>query len=71
MRRSTFHRRATVPTILIGVFLTAAGCDTTPRTRPMDQPLDAGAAMQADERMRESAGELLDEYASEAPRRDK
>ena len=45
--------------------LSAFACDTVPETRPMDQPLDTGAAIEADERMQKDTEALLEEQARE------
>ena len=37
------------------------GCDTTPETQPMDEPLNQESAMEVDERMSRSTGTLLEE----------
>lgn len=47
-----------LPVLLV---LAGAGCDSTPETRPMDEPLDTGSAIEADDRMQKSAQSLLEE----------
>ncbi len=43
--------------------LLVAGCDSVPETRPMDEPLDAASALEADQRMQESRERLLEEQS--------
>ena len=50
--------------VLLLLLLSGSGCDTAPETRPMDEPLSTGAAIEADERMQRSAESLLKEKES-------
>ena len=43
--------------------LLVAGCDSEPETQPMDEPLDAASALEADQRMQESRERLLEEQS--------
>lgn len=46
----------------------AFGCDSAPRTPPMDQPIDRETAMQVDQRMQKSSEQLMKERQDSAQR---
>lgn len=48
------------------LLLVLTGCDSTPETRPMDEPIDHDAAMDVDAKMRQRTDELLKEHELES-----
>lgn len=56
------HRKPSA-SVIAAVMLAGlvGGCDTTPETQPMDEPLNQESAMEVDERMSRSTGTLLEE----------
>lgn len=50
-----------LPVAVLALSLLGAvvGCDSTPKTPPLDQPIDRESAMEVDERMQKSSDALI------------
>lgn len=59
-------RHLPAPALIVTMLAAVVGCDSTPKTPPMDEPIDRETAMEADQRMQKSSDDLMKERQESA-----